>query len=138
MLTAPFAYENSGYLLCASVGVGLFGWLLERRHGVWAPVVLFAAGGAGGMLAATAVQAIPVALGGNGAALALLGAWVVPDLQERRHGETESDLIGVAVIAAVLLLLPLAVHYANPVVGVAGGLIGLVLGVPLAALSRGR
>jgi membrane associated rhomboid family serine protease len=136
VLTAPFAYDNSGYLLCASVGVGLFGWLLERRHGAWAPILVFAAGGCGGMLVANAVEAIPVALGGNGAALAMLGAWVVPDLQERRHGETDSDLIGVAVIAAVLLLLPLAVPSANPIAGVAGGLIGLVLGLPLAALSR--
>jgi membrane associated rhomboid family serine protease len=136
VLTAPFAYDNSGYLLCASVGIGLFGWLLERRHGAWAPVLVFAAGGAGGMLAADAIEVIPVAVGGNGAALAMLGAWVVPDLQERRHGETESDLIGVVVIATVLLLLPLAVPGANPIAGVAGGLIGLVLGVPLAALSR--
>src|SRR5919199_696886 len=43
VLTAPFAYDNSGYLLCASVGVGLFGWLLERRHGAWAPILVFAA-----------------------------------------------------------------------------------------------
>jgi membrane associated rhomboid family serine protease len=136
VVTAPFAYDNSGYLLCASVGIGLFGWLLERRHGAWAPILVFAAGGAGGMLAADAVETIPVALGGNGAALAMLGAWVVPDLQERRHGDTDSDLIGVAVIAAVLLLLPLAVPEANPFAGVAGGVIGLVLGVPLAALSR--
>jgi membrane associated rhomboid family serine protease len=137
-LTAPFAYSNSGYLLCASVGIGLFGWLLERRHGAWAPVLLFFAGGSGGMLVADAVQAIPVALGGNGAALAMLGAWVVPDLQERRHGETDSDLIGVVVIAAVLLLLPVAVREANPIVAAAGGVIGLVLGMPLAALSRLR
>lgn len=138
VLTAPFAYGNSGYLLCASVGIGLFGWLLERRHGAWAPVLLFFAGGSGGMLVADAVQVIPVALGGNGAALAMLSAWVVPDLQERRHGETDSDLLGVAVIAAVLLLLPVAVRDANPIVGAAGGLIGLALGVPLAALSRLR
>ncbi|MFL5820259.1 MAG: rhomboid family intramembrane serine protease [Solirubrobacteraceae bacterium] len=139
VLTAPFAYDNSGYLLCAAVGIGLFGWLLERRHGAWAPLALFVAGGCGGMLVAATVEAIPVALGANGAALALLGAWVVPDLQERhRDGETDSDLIGVAVIAAVLLLLPFAVPDANPIVGLAGGLIGLILGLPLAALSRVR
>jgi membrane associated rhomboid family serine protease len=139
VLTAPFAYDNQGYLLCVLVGIGLFGWLLERRHGAWAPILVFLAGGAGGMLVATAIEGFPYpSLGGNGAALAMLGAWVVPDLQERRHGETDSDLIGVAVIAAVLLLLPAAVPSANAIVGVAGGLIGLVLGVPLAALSRLR
>jgi membrane associated rhomboid family serine protease len=137
-VTTLFFYGHTGYEVMALGAIFLFGWLLERRHGAWAPVLLFFAGGSGGMLVADAVQAIPVALGGNGAALAMLGAWVVPDLQERRHGETDSDLIGVVVIAAVLLLLPVAVREANPIVAAAGGVIGLVLGMPLAALSRLR
>lgn len=138
-LSAPFAYDDTGYLLCAMVGVGLFGWLLERRHSWWTPLAVFVAGGAGGMLAAAAVEATPHALGANGGALALLGAWAVPDLRQRRAGgETDSDLIGVAVIAVVLLALPLAVPSADAIAGAAGGLIGLALGVPLAALSRER
>ena len=54
-----------------------------------------------------------VVSGANGAALALLCAWAVPSLAARRRGEdTDSDMLGVAVIAAVLLLLPVAVREA--------------------------
>lgn len=136
VLTTLFVYASQGYLVCALVAVGLFGWLLERRHGRWAPPLVFFAGGAGGMLVAVAAGAVP-ALGGNGAALAMLGAWVVPDLRERRRGnETDSDLLGVGVIAAVLLLLPLATTTASPVAGAAGGVIGLLLGLVLSFLRR--
>jgi membrane associated rhomboid family serine protease len=136
VLTAPFAYENLGHLLCAMIGVGLFGWLMERRHGWWAPLFLFAVGGAVGMLAAVAVEPLPVALGATGAALAMLAAWAVPDLQQRRHGnETDSDMLGVAVIAGALLLLPVAVPEADPIANAAGAVVGLVLGLPLARLA---
>ena len=33
LLTSLFAYDNQGYLFCALGAIGLFGWLLERRHG---------------------------------------------------------------------------------------------------------
>lgn len=139
LLTALFAYDNQGYLFCALAAIGLFGWLLERRHGRWAPLAVFAAAGAGGMAAMVAAAPLAVGLGGNGAALGLLGAWVVPDLRERRRGgETDSDLLGVAVIAVALLALPLAAPSANPLAGVAGAAIGLVAGVLLSVVSRER
>ena len=139
-LSAPFAYASSGYMLCALVGVALFGWLLERRHGPLVVLVLFLLGAAGGMLVAAATEALPVASGANGGALALLAAWAIPDLQDRRRGvETESDMLGAGVIAAVLLLVPLvAPDEADPVAGVTGALDGIALGWPLAVLSRGR
>ena len=44
---------------------------------------------------------VPFVLGGNGAALALLCAWAVPDLLALRAGEEiEGDLLGTAAIAA--------------------------------------
>jgi membrane associated rhomboid family serine protease len=140
VLTAPFVYHNNGYMLVALGAIALFGWLLERRHGPLAVLLLFAAGGAGGMLVASALETgALVAAGGNGAALALLCAWAVPDLQQRRGGEdTDSDLLGVAVIAAALFLLPLAVEEADPLAGLTGALAGLALGWPLAALHRIR
>jgi hypothetical protein len=62
--------------------------------------------------------------------MAMLAAWAVPDLQHRRHGnETDSDMLGVAVIAAALLLLPVAVPEADPVANAAGALAGFVLGL---------
>ena len=77
--------------------------------------------------------------GGNGAALGLLCAWAVPDLAARRRGEeTDSDMLGVAVIAGVLLLLPVAVPEADPLAGLGGVVVGFAIGFPLATLSRAR
>jgi membrane associated rhomboid family serine protease len=141
VFTAPFVYLNTGYMLVALAAVMLFGWLLERRHGPLAPLLIFVAAGAAGMALAASVETLSTdaVSGGNGAALALLCAWAVPDLAARRRGEdTESDLLGVAVIAGVLLLLPVAVPEADPLAGLAGVVVGFALGFPLAALSRGR
>jgi membrane associated rhomboid family serine protease len=139
LFTAPFAYDNTGYEFAAVGAIALFGWLMERRHGFLIVALVFLAGGAGGMLVAAASESVPIATGGNGAALALLGAWVIPDLLDlRRGGEIEGDLIGVAVIAAVLLLIPLPVEDADWLAGLAGFGIGLGLGMPLARLGRYR
>ena len=142
VLTAPFAYDNAGYMLVASSAIALFGWLLERDKGSAATLLVFVTGGAGGMAVAAALESGAgdlVAAGGNGAALALLSTWAVPDLLDRRRGEeTESDLLGVAVLAGVLFLLPLAAEKADALVGLAGALAGLLLGWPMAALRRGR
>ena len=137
LLSAPFLYLNSGYFLVAAVGIALFGWLLERRHGPWAPLLVFIAGGAAGFAAATALESFPIASGGNGGALALLCAWVVPDLQARRRSEeTDSDMLGVLVIAAALLALPLFVDDADALAGVTGAVAGLLMGIGLSAFSR--
>jgi membrane associated rhomboid family serine protease len=140
VLTAPFAYNNTGYMLCALGGIAIFGWLLERRHGPLAVLLIFLLGGAGGMLVAASVEPLPfVSAGGNGAALALLCAWAVPDLQDqRRRIETDADMLGVAAIAAVLLLLPVAVKIADPIAGAAGAIVGFAVGLPLAAATRAR
>jgi membrane associated rhomboid family serine protease len=137
LATALFAYDNSGYLLVALLAVAIFGWLLERRHGWWAPLLVFLAAGVAGNAIAAASSELAVAIGANGAALGLIGAWVVPDAQARRRGEeTDSDLIGVAVIAAALLAMPLAVPEADPLAGLVGGAVGVLLGVPLARFAR--
>ncbi|HEX5147031.1 MAG TPA: rhomboid family intramembrane serine protease [Conexibacter sp.] len=137
--TAPFAYENSGYAFVALFAIALFGWLVERRHGPLAVLLLFFAGGAGGMAVAAATETFPQALGGNGAALALLVAWVIPDLREARRGrEVDGDLLGAAVFGVVLLLLPVVVDWADPVAGATGVLAGAALGYPLARLGDAR
>ena len=135
--TTLFVYGQTGYQVVVLAAVFLFGWLLERRHGPWAPLLVFLLGGAGGMLLAIAAGDADLALGGNGGALALLGAWVVRDLLRRRRGEDdESDLLGVLAIAVVLVLLPLASYEASAVAGLGGGVIGLLLGLPLARLRE--
>jgi membrane associated rhomboid family serine protease len=139
VLTAPFVYDNAGHQLISLAAIALFGWLLERRHGPLAVLVVFLAGGAGGYLLVAALDPSPAALGGHGAALALLLAWAVPDLHAiRRGGEVESDMIGVAVIAVVLALLPIAVPDASSLAALGGVIAGVVLGVGLYQLRPVR
>jgi membrane associated rhomboid family serine protease len=132
-LTAAFAYDGTGYAFVALFAIAIFGWLIERRHGPLAVALLFLAGGAGGLAVVAVVETFPLALGANGAALALLVAWALPDVRDRRSGrETDGDLLGAGVIAAVLLLLPLAVETADALAGAVGVAVGLALGWPLA------
>ena len=87
------------------------------------------------MLAAASIDDFPIAAGSNGPALGLLCAWSVPNLLAWRRGdEWEGDLLGTAVIAAVLLLMPLAVDIARRGAGVTGAVVGLVIGLVLARL----
>jgi hypothetical protein len=139
VFTAPFAYDNSGYAFVTLFAIAIFGWLVERRHGLIVVVLLFVAGGAGGMAVAAAVETFPLALGGNGAALALLVAWAIPDLLDLRYGrEVDGDLLGAAVFAIVLLLLPVATEWADPLAGATGVVAGATLGYPLARMAGSR
>jgi membrane associated rhomboid family serine protease len=134
-VTTLFVYGQNGYEVVVLGAVFLFGWLLERRHGPPATLLVFLAGGAGGMFAAIGAGDADLALGANSSALALLAAWSVRALLGRRRGvEDESDMLGVLAIAVVLVLLPLAAD-ASAVAGVAGGAIGLILGLGLARLG---
>jgi membrane associated rhomboid family serine protease len=134
--TSPFLYANLWYEIAAVTAIVVFGWLMERRHGPLVVVVLFALGGFGGAALEAAAETSPIALGGNGAALALLCAWAVPDLVRRARGEEyEGDLLGAAVLAAVLLLMPLALpDEASAIAGLNGAAAGLLAGLVLARL----
>jgi membrane associated rhomboid family serine protease len=136
-LTTLFVYRQNAYEIPVLASVFLFGWLLERRHVMWAPLLVFLVGGAGGMLLAVAGGDASVAVGGNGAALALLAAWAMRDVLGRRRGEAdESDLLGALAIAAVLILLPIASQEASALAGLGGGLIGVILGFGLSRLRE--
>ena len=134
--TSPFLYLNLWYEIAAVTAIAVFGWLIERRHGPVVVVVLFALGGIGGAALTAVAETFPIALGGNGAALALLCAWAVPDLLRRARGEDyEGDLLGAAVLAAVLLLMPLALpDEASLIAGLNGAAAGLLAGLLLARL----
>jgi membrane associated rhomboid family serine protease len=135
--TTQFAYIATGYEVAAVGTIALFGWLLERRHGWWAPLLVFALSGAGAAYFAVVVLGEGVALGANGAALGMLAAWTMRDVLGRRKGlDDDSDLLGVLAIAAVLVLLPLATTDASGVTGVVGGVIGIVLGLLFARLRE--
>lgn len=136
-VTTLFVYGSTGYEIVALAAIFLFAWLLERRHGAWATLLVFFAGGAAGMFLAIAGNDVVIATGGNGAALALLAAWAMRDVLGRRRGiEDDSDLLGALGIAAVLILLPLATEEASALAGLGGGLAGVVLGTLLARLPE--
>ncbi len=113
LLTAQFAYSEGGgggvYAFVALIATGLFGWLLERRHGPAVVLALYLVAGVTGALAADAVYSLPIVVGGNAGALALLLAWAVPDLEALRSGGYyEGDLLGAGAFAVLLLAIPFA------------------------------
>jgi membrane associated rhomboid family serine protease len=137
LLTAPFVYDNTGFAIVTLATIALYGYLLERRHGPMPVLALFALGGVGGVAATTAVYDFPVVAGANGAALALLVAWAIPDALSLRAGEEiEGDLLGTAVIAAVVAVMPLVVSDASWVADGVGVLAGAGLGLPLTRISE--
>jgi membrane associated rhomboid family serine protease len=138
-LSAPFAYGDVGYLFVVALALVIFGTGVERRLGTAPTAVLIVACGSLGMLAAVGVanaqDELAVIAGGNGIALGMLAAWFTLRRAEARGAiDQEYDWIGVAVCAAVLLLLPLFTS-ADVVAGLAGGVVGGLAGL-LAAVVR--
>ncbi len=134
-ITTQFVYASTGYEVAALTAIAIFGILLERRHGWWAPLAVFLIGGTCGMLLVVGVDELSVATGGNAAALALLAAWAMRDVLGRRKGqEDDADLLGVLAIAALLVLLPVATQDAHALAGLGGGVAGIVMGIGLARL----
>jgi membrane associated rhomboid family serine protease len=140
---APFVYDDLGYLFCIGLALAIFLPGVERRIGIVPSALLVLGTGALGMLFAVGLEdalgdGVPVAAGGNGIALGVLGAWLVMrDADRRRDPTDEYDQIAVTVCAAVLLLLPLVEDLASPWAGLGGALVGLVCGLA-AAVGRGR
>jgi membrane associated rhomboid family serine protease len=134
IFTAPTVYDNSGYAFVALCAIALYGTLLERRHGPLLVVALALLGGAGGT-ALSAQFTTSFVTGGNGAALALLIAWAMEDLVSVGAGrEIDGDLIGTAIFAGVIALMPLAVVDASWIADGVGVVAGAVVGYPLARM----
>ncbi len=141
IFTYQFVYFEGGgggiYAFVAVLATGLFGWLLERRHGPASVLALFLGAGALGALAADAVYADPFLAGANAGALALVAAWAAPDLRARRRGEFyEGDLLGAGAFAALLLAIPFARPEASWLAGVIGALVGLAAGLGMASMAE--
>jgi membrane associated rhomboid family serine protease len=145
-LAAPFIYPDVGYLFVASVAIAIFGVAVEQRLGMIPTVVLIVACGGLGMLAADGMETafasgndILFASGGNGIALGLLGAWaVMRGAEVRAHPDEDVEVIGAAVAAAVLIMLPLVDDFANVFAGLAGALVGAGCGLAAAYARRER
>jgi membrane associated rhomboid family serine protease/DNA-directed RNA polymerase subunit RPC12/RpoP len=134
--TYPFVFDNFGTEFIALIAIGIFGTLLERRFGWFAVIALFLAAGAGGGALTELLEVYP-ALSANGAALGLLAAWYVDDrLAARRGDERGNDMLGVLVIFAVLMLVPVADETASWAAGVGGAAVGAVLGALISPLRR--
>ena len=134
--TYAFIHVNVGSLFATLVATGLFGMLIERRFGPGVTLATFLLGATAGGALTVALGVYP-AIGANGAALALLVAWTVDDrLAARRGDERSSDLIGVAVIAGVLLLLPLADEFTSWAAGLGGAAAGAVIGAVISPFRR--
>ncbi|TMK67285.1 MAG: rhomboid family intramembrane serine protease [Actinobacteria bacterium] len=131
-----FVHTNAGSLFATLVATGLFGMHLERRFGSGAVLAIFLLGATAGGALTVALSVYP-AIGANGGALALLTAWVVDDLLAGRRGDDRgNDLIGVTVIAAVLLLLPLADRDTSWAAGLGGAATGAIIGAMISPFRR--
>jgi len=134
-LTASLLNGNTAAQFAVVVGLGVFGWLLERRHGPLAVVGLFLLCGPAALAIAVALDDSALVYGTHGAALGLLCAWLVPVLL-RRHREPEdddADLLGVLVIAVVLVLVPL-LSQGSAVAGLIGAGLGALAGLAIAVV----
>ena len=137
-LTASLLNGNTAAQFAIVVGLGLFGWLLERRHGALVVVGLFLACGPGALAIAVALDVNTFVFGSHGAALGMLCAWLVPVLFARRQGgDDDADLLGVLVIAVVLLLVPV-LSQGSAVAGLIGAGLGALAGLALAGLRPAR
>ncbi|MDQ3740135.1 MAG: rhomboid family intramembrane serine protease, partial [Actinomycetota bacterium] len=85
VLTAPFVHFSDWYQFAALGAVGVFGWLLERRNGPLVVLLTWLLGASGGMAVTKLVEADEFAVSATGGALALLVAWALPPLLERRR-----------------------------------------------------
>jgi membrane associated rhomboid family serine protease len=140
-LSAPFAYVDLGYLFVVAIALAIFGVGLERRLGSLASGLLMIACGSLGMLAAAGIVnargGLETMAGGNGLALGVLAAWfAIRRAEASRAIDQDYDRIGVAVVAIVLLVLPIFESTADPYAGIAGGVVGGVAGLLAAARAR--
>ncbi len=137
LVATPFVHgPNLGYGFVTMLATGIFGMHLERRFGFLVPIAIFVLSGVAGAALALETGLTP-ALGANGAALGLLGAWLVDDRRAAARGyDRENDLIGVWVLAAVLVLLALAEPDASIAAVVGGGAAGTLCGLILTTFRR--
>ena len=135
-LAAPFVFTDVGYLFACGVAIVIFGSAIESRLGTVATAVLILACGALGMVVADGIEGALggseplVAAGANGIALGLLAAWAVIKAGElRARPDEEVEVIGAAVVAVVLILLPVFVDWANVFAGLGGAVVGAACGL---------
>jgi membrane associated rhomboid family serine protease len=139
IVASSFCYANLWYALAVLLGIGIFGWRLELRHGPIVVIALFVICGIGGNAVAAQVETTPFLLGAPGAGIGMIAAWAVPDLlRARRNVDYDGDLLGAFVIALVIALMPIAVLEASAVATATGLVAGLVIGYALSYTAAAR
>ena len=145
-LAAPFVYPDIGYLFVASVGIAIFGTAVEQRLGMIPTAVLILACGGSACSRPTGLKppspaattsCWPPAATASPSACSPPGR-VMRAAEVRAHPDEDVELIGAAVAAAVLILLPLVDDYANVFAGLAGALVGSGCGLAAALTRRER
>jgi membrane associated rhomboid family serine protease len=132
LFSTQVSYFDGWYAFFTLLVIAIFGWLVEQRHGPAVVLALFFGAGVAGDLVALAVYPLPIIVGGNAGALALIAAWAAPDLRDARGGHYyEGDLLGAGALAALMLAIPFARPEASWLAGVVGGAIGLLVGLGL-------
>jgi membrane associated rhomboid family serine protease len=139
VLTAPFVHASGWYQFAGLGSVAVFGWLLERKHGSLPMLIVWLLGASGGMAIVKLADPEAVAMGATGGALALLCAWAVPILLERRRTgdrDDDVDMLGAGVIFVLLALLPAAREEISVLATAAGVVIGSLCGLVLTRVAR--
>jgi membrane associated rhomboid family serine protease len=143
VLTAPFVNANGWYQFAALGAIGIYGWVLERRHGPVPVLLVWLLAASGGMAIVKLTGLGAPLYGGDGAvgasagALGLLCAWAVPVLLARRRrgdSDDDTDMIATGVIFVLLALMPAARDEISAVATAAGIVIGSLCGLVLARL----
>lgn len=130
LLTAPFVYEDVGYLFVVSLGLAIFSTGLERRLGSLRTAFLLIAGGVVGMAWAWGFAGltddVTLVAGGNGIAFAAFAGWVFTShgAKARDPINYDYDLVAVIVAGAVLWFLPVFEPSADFVAAAGGFSVG--------------
>ena len=141
VLTAPFVHAGGFYQFAGLGAVGIYGWMLERRHGPVPMLLVWLLTASGGMAVVKALDPTPFAMGATAGALGLLCAWAVPVLLfRRRHGDDsdDADLLGTGVVFVLLALMPLAAGEISMIATLAAIVVGSLLGLALFRLKPER
>lgn len=141
VLTAPFVHFSTWYQFAALGAVGIFGWVVERKHG-WLPVLaVWLVTASWSVAIVKAVEGDVYAVGSSYGAIGLLLAWAVPIWLERRRtggdGEyDDADLLGAGVVLTLLVLMPAAREEVSVLATAAAVVLGGLCGLLLARVSE--
>lgn len=136
LVTTPFLQYSFGYGFACLGIFAIFGAGIERRFGRLAVVLLWLLCGALGVVAEALIAPVPVTFGAYAAAAGAVLAWTmaIADREDLR----DYDTIGLAAVAFVICVLPIATDAAR-VSTLLGGIVGgLIAGFAFTRLpSRG-